>query len=72
MPPSGLGSVAKLPADGDGPGFTRARLAGLRGAGVEIVLEVPDVEAALEVVGRAGYNVLEPLRDRPWGFATSV
>jgi len=64
----GLGSIAKLPADAPGPGFTRARLAGVRGAGVEIVLEVDDVDAALEAVQRAGYRPVEPLRDRPWGL----
>jgi lactoylglutathione lyase len=64
----GLGAVAKLPADGEGPGFTRARLAGVRGAGVEIVLEVPDVDAALKAAQRAGVRVVEPLRERPWGL----
>lgn len=64
----GLAPTAKLPADGEGPGFTRAGLAGRRGAGVELVLEVEDVDAALEAVGRAGHRVAEPLRDRPWGL----
>jgi lactoylglutathione lyase len=64
----GLGSIAKLAADGPGPGFTRARLAGVRGAGVEIVIEVEDVDSALQAVLRAGVRVVEPLRDRPWGL----
>ena len=64
----GLGSIAKLPAGGVGPGFTRTRLAGVRGAGVEIVLEVRDLDAALAAVESAGYGVVEPLRDRPWGL----
>ena len=64
----GLGAIAKLPVDADGPGFTQARLTGVRGAGVEIVLEVQDVDAALEDVTRAGGRVVEPLRDRPWGL----
>ena len=64
----GLGSVAKLPPDGEGPGFTRATLAGARGAGVEIVLAVPDLDAALHAVERAGHHVVEPPRDRPWGL----
>jgi catechol 2,3-dioxygenase-like lactoylglutathione lyase family enzyme len=39
----GLGPVAGLPEHGDGPGFSRARLAGApRGLGVEIVLELTD------------------------------
>ncbi len=63
----GLGSIAKLPADGEGPGFTRTRLAGVRGAGVEIVLEVRDPDAVL-AVENAGYGVVEPMRDRPWGL----
>ena len=53
---------------GLGPGFTRARLAGVRGAGVEIVLEVEDVEIALEAFERAGRDVVEPLLARPWGL----
>ena len=40
----GLGPVAKLPARGAGPGFTRERLAVDKGAGVEIVLELDGVE----------------------------
>jgi lactoylglutathione lyase len=64
----GLGPIAKLPADADGPGFTQARLAGDRGAGVEIVLEVDDLDAALEDVRRDGARVVEPLRDRLWGL----
>jgi lactoylglutathione lyase len=64
----GLAPIAKLPAGGEGPGFTRVRLAGVRGAGVEIVLEVPDVDAAAKAVVKAGYRLLEPLRERPWGL----
>ena len=64
----GLGSIAKLPSDGEGPGFTRRRLAGVRGAGVEIVLEVADLDAALDAFERAGHHVVEPPRDRPWGL----
>jgi lactoylglutathione lyase len=65
----GLGSIEKLPVDGEGPVFTRGRLAGVRGAGVEIVLEVRDVEAALQAVVRSdGDRVVEPLRDRPCGL----
>ena len=37
-------------------------------AGVEIVLEVRDVDAALEQVERAGFSVVELLRERPWGL----
>lgn len=64
----GLASVDKLPAEAEGPGFSRARLAGARGAGVEIVLEVQDVDAALEEAERAGFSVVEPLRERSWGL----
>jgi lactoylglutathione lyase len=64
----GLGAIATLPAYGHWPGFTRAGLAGARGAGVEIVLEVPDVDAALQAVEQAGHRVVEPLRDRPRGL----
>src|SRR4051794_4621763 len=58
----GLGPVAKLPAHADGPGFTRERLAGVRGAGVEIVLEAPDVEAAFANAQRANAQIVERLR----------
>ena len=33
----GLGTIAKLPVSGPGPGFTQERLAGVRGAGVEVL-----------------------------------
>ena len=64
----GLAPIAGLPPDGPGPGFTRERLAAARGAGVEIVLEVEDLDAALAVVHAAGHPLPEPPRDRPWGL----
>lgn len=64
----GLGAAEKLPAGGDGPGFTQERVAGARGAGVEIVLEVEDLGDALEAVRAAGHTVVEPIRARPWGL----
>src|SRR5690606_14779763 len=62
----GLGPIAKLPVS-DGS-FTQRRLAGDRGAGVEIVLEVDDVDAMQERVRAAGHPITEPLEDRPWGL----
>jgi lactoylglutathione lyase len=66
----GLGPVAKLPARGAGPGFTRERLATGKGAGVEIVLELDDVEQAraLHEHCRSRAAVVEPLQFRPWGL----
>jgi len=66
----GLGDVAALPETGEGPGFTQQRLASTvgRGAGVEIVLEVPDVDAAWAAVQRVGHTVAEPPGERPWGL----
>ena len=66
----GLGPIAKLPADGDGPGFSRRRLADDRGAGVEIVLELDDVGqvAALHDRCLAADVVVDDLRRRPWGL----
>jgi catechol 2,3-dioxygenase-like lactoylglutathione lyase family enzyme len=66
----GLGPVAKLPARGSGPGFTRQRVAAGRGAGVEIVLEVDDLAqvTALHEHCRARGVVAEALRPRPWGL----
>jgi lactoylglutathione lyase len=63
----GLGPVAKLPVTGDGPGFTQQRLAAGKGAGVEIVLEVDDLDAVYAACDAAG-AVVEGLTDRPWGL----
>jgi catechol 2,3-dioxygenase-like lactoylglutathione lyase family enzyme len=66
----GLGPVAKLPETGEGGGFTRSRLAGDKGAGVEIVLELDD-EAQLTALYnhcRARTGIVEPLQHRPWGL----
>lgn len=64
----GLAAVTRLPARGPGPGFTRDSVARGRGAGVEIVLEVEDLDRAAEAVEAAGYGLLEPPQDRPWGL----
>ncbi len=63
----GLVPVTALPESG-GPGFTRAGLAGDRGVGVEIVLEVDDLAAAAARVTAAGYPMSEPPQRRPWGL----
>src|SRR3712207_550124 len=39
-----------------------------RGAGVEVVLEVDDLDAAYARVRQAGVDPVEPLLDRPWGL----
>ncbi len=62
----GLGPIAKLPATSGY--FTRNRLAQERGLGVEVVLEVDDVNAMFERVRRSGHLILEPLQERPWGL----
>jgi lactoylglutathione lyase len=66
----GLGPIAKLPGTGDGPGFTRQRLARDKGAGVEIVLEAdgPDELQALHDHCLRHAAVAEPLQLRPWGL----
>jgi lactoylglutathione lyase len=63
----GLVPVTNLP-ESDGPGFTQAKLAGYRGAGVEIVLEVDDLSATAARVAAAGYPMSEPQQRRPWGL----
>jgi lactoylglutathione lyase len=63
----GLGPVGKLPETGDGPGFTRQRLARGKGAGVEIVLEVDDLDTLYEHC-RRHVAVAEPLQLRSWGL----
>ncbi len=64
----GLVPISRLPARSAGPGFSQERLAGDRGAGVEIVLEVEDLAAAVDVVAGAGFELVEPVRERPWGL----
>jgi len=66
----GLGPIAKLPAAGSGAGFTRAKLAGERGAGVEIVLEVETTAELVELHDRcaAAGVVVAGLADQPWGL----
>ena len=64
----GLAPIAKLPPAGPGPGFTQERLAGVRGAGVEIVLEVEDLDVAHAAVRAAGHALAEEPADRPWGL----
>jgi hypothetical protein len=61
----GIAPAAKLPPNGHGPGFTQERLAGVRGAGVETVLEVDDLQAALARVDRTGRSVAEPIHPCP-------
>ena len=64
----GLGPIAKLPPASPGPGFTRQRLAADRGAGVEIVLEVEDLDTALAAVRATGHPLAEEPTDQPWGL----
>jgi lactoylglutathione lyase len=66
----GLGPVAKLPERGTDPGFTRQRLAGDKGAGVEIVLELDDRDqvVALHDHCHATAGVVDALQLRPWGL----
>jgi lactoylglutathione lyase len=62
----GIGPVAKLPEEG---GYFGRDIATLRrGLGVEIVLEVGDVDGCQERVADSGHPILEPLRERPWGL----
>jgi lactoylglutathione lyase len=63
----GLGLIAKLPAESGGY-FTRSRLQSARGLGVEIVLEVDDVQAAYEHVQSCGHPIEGPLQKRNWGL----
>lgn len=60
----GLGLARNLPTAHP----LRARDRDRNGIGVEIVLEVDDVDAVVAAVERAGYPVLVPLAGRPWGL----
>ena len=63
----GIGPVSKLPAEG---GYITQGIADLRrGLGVEIVLEVDDVDGWHNRVLASGYPILEPLQERPWGLS---
>jgi catechol 2,3-dioxygenase-like lactoylglutathione lyase family enzyme len=66
----GLGPISGLPERGDGPAFTQARLADDRGAGIEIVFELDDVDALIELYGhcRARAATADDLRAQPWGL----
>jgi uncharacterized glyoxalase superfamily protein PhnB len=66
----GLGPVAKLPDTGVGPSFTQQRLHADRGAGVEIVLELDDLDdlRALYRNCQTRGVVAEALREQPWGL----
>lgn len=37
-----------------------------RGVGVEIVIEVDDVDAVLAAATAAGLDIVKPMQDRPW------
>ena len=62
----GTGPVAKLPKGGGyfGSDISSHR----RGLGVEIVLEVDDVDRWHDRVTASGYRIIEPLQERPWGL----
>ena len=62
----GIGPVVKLSEEGHYLGREIATLR--RGLGVEIVLEVDDVDGWRDRVAASGHPILEPLRDRPWGL----
>jgi lactoylglutathione lyase len=66
----GFGPVAKLPEQGRGQGFTRQRLQRDKGAGVEIVLELDDLETLRAFYGRCRERapISEPLQLRPWSL----
>jgi len=62
----GLGPVSRLPVK---DGYFTRDIAGQRlGLGVEIVLEVDDLDACHARVLASGYPIFEPLRERPWGL----
>jgi lactoylglutathione lyase len=62
----GIGPVAKLPVEG---GYFGRDIADYRrGLGVEIVVEVDDVDGWRDRVADSGRPILEPLQDRPWGL----
>jgi predicted enzyme related to lactoylglutathione lyase len=61
----GIGGAADLAAHHY---FDAPSLRGRKGIGVELVIEVEDVESACRMVMAASHPVLAPLQDRPWGL----
>ncbi len=62
----GVGSISKLPEEG---GYFAREIASLRrGLGVEIVLEIDDVDGWYRHVSGSGHPVFEPPQGRPWGL----
>ena len=62
----GLGPIAKL-SDEHGY-FTRRRLAQERGLGIEIVLEIDDIQAYNRDVRASAHPITEDLQEHPWGL----
>ena len=62
----GIGPISKL--DDEGGYFTKEIASLRRGLGVEIVLEVEDVDWLYRRVSDSGYPVSEPMRERTWGL----
>jgi len=63
----GVQNHAKLPADHH---FSRDRLVGPRGVGLEIVIEVDDVDRAYALASPEAerhHGRIEPIGDRSWG-----
>lgn len=60
----GLQRRTALPAEHH---FRPSHFAGPRGVGIEIVIEVDDVDAAFARARDAAVNQVEPLAARPWG-----
>jgi lactoylglutathione lyase len=62
----GIGPISKLPK---GVGYFTREIASLRrGLGVEIVLEIDEVDEWYRHVSGSGHPVFEPPQDRPWGL----
>jgi catechol 2,3-dioxygenase-like lactoylglutathione lyase family enzyme len=60
----GIGRLADLPSDHPLRSGDSERL----GLGVEMVLEVDDVEGAFAAAKAVGHPIASPLQDRPWGL----
>lgn len=63
----GLGLINDL-ASNSRHYFAGAKLSRDRGVGVEIVLEVDDVQSVFRHVQASGYSINEPLQEQNWGL----
>ena len=64
----GIGQIRDLPGEAGDGGFSQAKLAANRGAGVEIVLETSELADIHQRVIDSAWPLTAPLQQPPWGL----